>query len=65
MINGDLMINDGIIYHMTRVILGIRFLMKIFNWNLKKLSLQSGENVAVVASSILVTRFERKFIPSF
>lgn len=31
LINGDLMINDGIIYHMTRVILGIRFLMKIFN----------------------------------
>lgn len=45
LINGGLMINDGIIYHTTRAILGIRFLMKIFNWNLKIILLLMGENV--------------------
>lgn len=48
LINGDLMINGGIIYHMTRIIHGIRFLMKIFNWNLKMIFLLMGENVGII-----------------
>ena len=46
--NGDLRMDGGIIYHMTRMIHGIRFLMKTSNWNLKMILLRMGENVEII-----------------